>query len=273
MSFQPVLIGSGLVGWQFLKTTSDTQKATFENSVSIVRETDYFEQNIQSITTAEELVADRRLLSVALTAFGLQDDLDNRFFIQTILEEGTTAPDALANRLADDRYTALSAAFGFDGIVGPNTQRSGFSAEIVSKYQAQQFEVAIGNQDETLRLALNFERSLPEVAQSSGSDDAQWFRIMGTPPLRTVFETALNLPSSFGQLDIDKQLEVFRDKAQSRFGAKEISDLAETETMQRVIQTFLLQDQVAQFQQANSGQIALNLLQAIPRTSILDRFS
>jgi hypothetical protein len=271
MSFQPVLIGTGLVGWQFLKSTEETQRGTFVKSVSLARDADYFTQNISSVESAEDLVADRRLLRVALTAFGLQDDIDSRFFIKTILEDGTTKPDALANRLADDRYKEFSRAFGFDNPVGPRTQRSGFSAEIIAKYQAQQFEIAVGSQDETLRLALNFERSLPEVAASTGSADANWFKVMGTPPLRKVFETALNLPSSFGQLDIDKQLEVFRDKAQSRFGVKEIADLADPDVLPRVIQTYLLQDQVAQTSQSGAGQIALTLLATIPRTSILDR--
>ena len=66
--FQPVLISSGLSGWQFLQSTYDRQIATFNQSTQIKRDTDYFAENISSVTTAEDLVSDRRLLTVALGA-------------------------------------------------------------------------------------------------------------------------------------------------------------------------------------------------------------
>ncbi|WGW04668.1 DUF1217 domain-containing protein [Tropicibacter oceani] len=269
MSFQPVIVGSGLVGWQFLKATQDTQRQVFEKSADLVRDTDYFKENIGQIKTAEDLVSDRRLLRVALGAFGLQDDINNKFFIRKILEEGGADPQSLANKLSDDRYGAIASAFAFDSPVGARTQLSYFGDEIVAKYREQSFEVAVGDQDDSLRLALNFQRSLPELAEGSGGNDTKWFKVMGTTALRTVFETAMGLPSGFGQLDIDQQLEVFRDKAQSRFGVTEVSELADPEVMEKVVQTYLLQTQVQDFSQSSAGLVALSLLQSIPRTSLL----
>ena len=80
--YQPVLISSGLTGWQFLQRTYDQQRIAFDQSVELKRETDHFAEKISQITTAEELVADRQLLTVALGAFGLEDDINNTFFIQ-----------------------------------------------------------------------------------------------------------------------------------------------------------------------------------------------
>lgn len=270
MTYQPVVVGTGLVGWQFLKSTQENQREIFDSSFELQRDTDYFAENIRSVTTAEELVNDRRLLRVALGAFGLQDDIDNKFFIQKILEEGVTETDSLANRLADERYKSIAEAFSFDSVFGPRTQLSFFAEEIIPKFQAQEFEVAIGEQDNTLRLALNLERNLPEISSEEVADDTKWFRLMGNPPMREVFEIALGLPSSFGQLDIDKQLEVFRDKSQSRFGVSEIDELTDPEVMDRIVQTYFLQNQVQNFQASGAGQVALSLLQSIPRTSILD---
>ncbi len=268
MTYQPVVVGSGLVGWQFLKSTQETQRNVFDKSVTIARDTEYFASEIGKITNAEDLVADRRLRRVALGAFGLQDDIDNIFFIRKVLEEGTGSRDALANKLSDDRYKALANAFAFDSPLGPATQSRNFAKDIVSRFRAQEFEVAVGNQDESLRLSLYMERTLPEMANSNSADDTKWFRVMGTPPLRSVLETALGLPSGFGQLDIDKQLEVFRDKMQSRFGVKEIAEIAEPEVMNKVIQTYLLQSQMKQSSAMGSGQMALTLLQSIPRQSL-----
>jgi hypothetical protein len=268
MTYQPVLVGSGLVGWQFLKSTEETQRTVFDKSASMARDTDYFEAEIGKITSAEDLVADRRLRRVALGAFGLQDDIDNIFFIKKVLEEGTESRDALANKLADDRYKALTKAFSFDSPLGPATASQSVAKDIVSRFRAQEFEVAIGTQDESLRLSLYMERTLPEMAATDSADDTKWFRVMGTPPLRSVLETALGLPSGFGQLDIDKQLEVFRDKMQSRFGVKEVDEIAEPEVLNRVVQTYLLQSQVQQSSSIGSGQLALTLLQAIPTRSL-----
>jgi hypothetical protein len=267
MSYQPVIVGSGLVGWQFLKSTQDTQRKVFDSSNTMARDTDYFQAEIGKITSAEELVADRRLRRVALGAFGLQDDVDNIFFIRKVLEEGVLSRDSLANKLSDDRYKALAKAFAFDSPLGPATRSQSFAKDIITKFRAQEFEVAVGDQDETLRLSLYLERTLPEMAATNSADDTKWFRVMGTPPLRSVLETALGLPSGFGQLDIDKQLEVFRDKMQSRFGVKEINELAEPENMKKIIQTYLLQSQIQQSTSFGSGQLALTLLQAIPRQS------
>ena len=41
-------------------------------------------------------------------------------------------------------------------------------------------------------------------------DNARWFGMMGNPPLRSVFETAMGLPSSIAQIDLDQQLEQFQ---------------------------------------------------------------
>jgi hypothetical protein len=66
-------------------------------------------------------VGDRRLLEVALGAFGLDDDIRNRFFIRKVLEEGTTSPSRrFANRLSDKRYLALAETFGFGDRPGGN---------------------------------------------------------------------------------------------------------------------------------------------------------
>jgi len=259
--FQPVVISSGITGWQFLKETYDRQLETFNQSTQLKRDTDYFADKIRFVASAEELVADRRLLTVALGAFGLQDDIDNRFFIQKMLGEGTTAEDALANRFTDSRYKELSAAFGFGpGEIRGNTLPS-FSEEIVAKFQANSFEVAAGNQDETMRIALYAERTLEDVVGGDGSEAQKWFSIMGQPPLRSLFETALGLPTAFGQIDIDQQLEVFKDRAEKLLGVSDPTDFSNPDTLDSLITNYLARAQLSDFGGASSsGAIALALL-------------
>jgi hypothetical protein len=87
---------------------------------------------------------------------------------------------------------------------------------------------------------------------------------MGNPPLRQVFETAFGLPSSFGTIDIDKQLEVFQEKSESYFGASTVDQFADPERMEELTRLFLARSQIAQGTAAlSSNAIALTLLQNI----------
>lgn len=261
--FTPVIPGSGLVGWRFLQRTYDTQLQTFAQSSQISRSIDYFRENISSISSAEELVADRRLLEVALGAFGLQDDIDNRFFIRKILEEGTTNRDALANRFSDERYKDISEAFALGPGETPQLDNLEFIESIISRFEANSFEVAAGQQDDTMRVALFAQRQLAEFASEDMSNDAKWFSIMGQPPLRAVFEKALNLPSAFGQVDIDQQLVVFKQRARNVFGSDEVSQFANAERVDDLITKYVVRSQIEQFNvNTSSASIALTLLQS-----------
>ncbi|WP_306004454.1 DUF1217 domain-containing protein [Aquicoccus porphyridii] len=264
MAFQPVIPAGGLVGWRFLQQTRPAQEAAFRDAPAIQRDTAYFAERIGQIDSAAELVSDRRLLSVALGAFGLQDDINNRYFVQRMLDDGTIKPDALANRMADDRYKSFSRAFGFGDFAVPRTKLSDFADEIVNRYLSKSFEVAVGDQQEDMRLALNAQSELPRIASESGTNDTKWFRVMGNAPLRKLFEVALGLPESFGQIDLDKQLEIFRDKAARQFGTGEIDEIATPEMLDRVVQRFLVRTQVDTGPANIAGSIALTLLQSAP---------
>lgn len=261
--FQPIVPDTGLAGWRFLQRTYDVQFETFNRSTVIQRDSDYFHEKIGSITSAEDLVADRRLLTVALGAFGLQDDINNRFFIQKVLEDGAVNEDALSMRLADTRYRELSEAFGFGPSVSANFSVSGFATGIVDRFQTNSFEVAAGAQNDATRVALYAQRELGEISAMDGSTDTKWFTIMGDPPLRELFEKALNLPSSIGQIDIDQQLSVFKDRAQSILGSDDLQQFTDEDARQDLITKYILRDQIDGFGIGlSSGAIALSLLGA-----------
>jgi len=261
VSFQPILPASGLVGWKFLERTYEAQTSSFEASPIITRDTEYFAKNIGKVETAEDLVSDRRLLRVALGAFGLEDDLNNTYFVQKILQEGTLDPTSLANKMSDSRYASMSEAFGFDLGV-PKSKISGFESNIIERYRSRQFEAAIGEQDQNMRLALNAQRELTEIALNTDNENIRWFQIMGNTPLRSVMETALGLPDSFAQIDLDQQLNVFREKSERQLGINTLSDLSDAQTMNKLIERFLLRSEVQTLSGSNPASIALTLLQS-----------
>ena len=241
--FQPVVPFGGFAGWRFLERTREAQQAAHDNSAQISRNVDYFRENIAKVTNVDALVNDHRLMTVALGAFGLDDDIGNRYFIRTILSEGTLADDTLANRLADKSYAKMAEAFGFD-LGTPNTVLSDFPDKIIEAYQTRQFEVAVGNVDNTMRLTLNLERELPDIINDTVSEETKWFSVMGSEPLRRVFELALGLPTSFAALDIDKQLETFQDRAAATFGDATISQFADPDKMEKLVRLHLVRAQI-----------------------------
>jgi hypothetical protein len=269
MSFQPVLPLSGYAGWRFLARTAESQRELVARAPATQRETAAFRERIGRTQSAEALVADRTLLRVALGAFGLEGDINNRAFIRKVLESPSADPKALANRLADKRYLEFARAFGFAEPGGPFTRRAGFADRMISAYQTRQFEIAVGNKDESMRLALTAERELAALSSRQSTPDAMWFSVMGNPPLRQVFETALGLPRGFGALDIDRQLDVFREKTGRALGNGEIAQFADRSRREDLVRLFLLRSELRAAPYATPAASALSLVQSIPRARTL----
>ena len=178
MSFQPVLPLAGYTGWGFLKRTMVRQQAVQQALPVQQRDEAYFRDKIGKADTAEKLVSDKRLLRIALTAFGLEGDVNNKAFVQKILEGGTLKEGSLANKLADKQYQKLSAAFGYGDFSVPRTKISTFPDEILAQFRTRSFESAVGVQNNTYRLAMNAERELPALAVKSTSETAKWFTVL-----------------------------------------------------------------------------------------------
>lgn len=245
-----------------MKRTLAKQTDSFVKSPEIKRDEDYFRANIGKITTAEDLVKDRRLLNVALGAFGLEADINNKAFIQKVLEGGTLNSASLANRLANKQYLKLSAAFGFGDFKTPSTKISTFPDQILKDYKARSFEVAVGDQDGDLRLAMNAERELGLLARKTSSEDTKWFGILGNSALKQVFIKALGLPSSISSVDLDQQLKTFKDKADAIFGGNTVSQFSDPAKVEAVIRRFLVRSQADSLSSSvGAGAAALAMLQ------------
>ncbi|MFN0113711.1 MAG: DUF1217 domain-containing protein [Paracoccaceae bacterium] len=260
MSFTPVVPFTGFSGWAFLNRTLEAQKAAFAKNPETVRDAAYFREKIGQVTTAADLVADRRLLKVALGAFGLDADLPNKAFIRRVLEDGTLSTGALANRLADKRYMELSRAFGFGDYPTPSTQISDFADKILARYAAKSFEAAVGTQNADLRLALGARSELAALAARPGTDDTKWYSILGSKPLRQVFQTAFGLPPSFALVDVDRQRDVLKQKSGALLDIASPAGFADPAKVESLIRLFLARAEAPNAPGAASGSAALRLL-------------
>ena len=243
MPIAPAIPVGGLAGFRFLQKTYDRQFETFNKSADVQREIDYFQDKAPNIITAEDITGDRRLLQVILGAFGLDEDVNKQAFIRKIIEEGTLSADAFANRLVEPAYREMAEKIGI-GNFGSNLGLEATRQDIVARYRERQFEIAAGDVDFDMRLALNFDRRAQEIAAQTKDDRTGWLALLGSQPLREVVQGAFNLPSSFALIDLDRQVEVLQKRAESLLGSDSPTSLLQSENRQRLIDRYLLNSQV-----------------------------
>jgi len=240
MSFQPTVPVGGLLGLRLIDKTYDRQFAAFSRDTEIERDIAAFRSRAEGLATPADLVADTQVLRVALGAFGLEDELLKRAFIRRVLEEGTLDPRSLANRLADRAWREFAGAIGY-GDLGSRLDTAVARERLIEAYRVRQFERAVGESDVNLRLALNFRREIREIATDPQVGRTGWYRILGSDPLRKVVVTALGLPESFGQIDIDQQRERLEERSSSVLGASSPAAFSDPEVVEDTVRRFLLQ--------------------------------
>jgi len=91
--------------------------------------------------------------------------------------------------------------------------------------------------------------------------DAMWFGVMASGPLRAVFEAVFSLPDSFGTLDVDDQLSVFKDRSEGMFGTSDLTQLNTPETLNQLRDTYLFRSDLAVQGPSSSASLILSLLQ------------
>ncbi|MCF6271726.1 MAG: DUF1217 domain-containing protein [Rhodobacteraceae bacterium] len=234
----------GIAGWRFMQRTADSQMEAFKASPVLDRELNYFKENISKITSPEELVKDFTLFKVALGAFGMEDRVADKFFFKKLLEEGSEKDGAFALKFTDTRYREMAEAFGFGNEGGAKVGESDFAQKITDAYQVRQFEKAVGEDNGSMRLALNLEREVGKYANAPFPETVAWFQLMANPPLREVFETAFGLPKSVGTLDIDRQREIFQNASDRMFGSKSMDVLKDPENVDKLLQNFFAREQI-----------------------------
>jgi hypothetical protein len=147
--------------------------------------TAYYEANIGSVKSISDLVGNYRLLSYALNAYGLGDQINAKGLITQVLEGGVSNPKSLANTLPNPQWKAFAAAFDFvdSGATAPSSTSA--VATTTSDYVEQQLESDQGSQDVGVQLALYFQRVAPTVTSEE--------RILADPNLLEVAGTIMGL--------------------------------------------------------------------------------
>lgn len=234
--FQPVIPLSGIGGWRFLQSTYERQLDNFTKSPQVRNDRDYMIEKFSTPISVDDFLSDRRLLRVTMTAFDLAGEEWKGGFIRKALEEVADPESTFLARLNNAKYTKLAETL--QPVDGKIYLSPDDVAKMAVRFETSSFEQAVGDVDDNMRLALNYQSEIADIAREGSSESAILYRILGDVPMRTVLQTALNLPSDISKLTIERQAEILKDKLSSTLGLSDVHDLTSPEMVEKVINRF-----------------------------------
>lgn len=190
---------------------------------NVKRETAYYLSKIGEITSIEEFIADSRVFTYAMKAFGLGDMAYAKAFMRKALEGGIDDQASFANSLTDRRYRDFVATFNFHRYGATTTVFERTRGGTVEKYTRQTLEENAGASNEGVRLALYFQRNAASIGNV--------YDILADRALLQVVQTALGIPPESSMQDIDRQAEMIAARL-------DIADLKDAAKLDRFIARF-----------------------------------
>ena len=185
--------------------------------------TAYYDANIGKVASVRGLVGNYRLLSYALDAYGLGDQVHNTALIEKVLEGGVSNTKSLANTLTDSRWKAFATAFDFVGKGASSVSAASAVKTTTGDYVEQQLESDQGAQDIGVQLALYFQRVAPTLSNEYG--------VLADPNLLEVAQTIFGMSPSTSATDIDAQ-------AHTLSKLMPLSDLQDPKKLQHLTERF-----------------------------------
>ncbi|KZD12725.1 DUF1217 domain-containing protein [Oceanibaculum pacificum] len=187
----------GLTTFNMLQQNPVQQLDQFAKTAQIVREVEYFKKAAAKITNVDDFMKDRRLVTFALSAFGLDEEIQYPARLQKVLESPKDDPAALANRLADPRYREISQAFAFGDEGMDKLSDPAFLEDVAQKYILNEFEKTLGQNNPALREATYFLRNIGNASTA--------YDVLGDPVLRSVVTYTLGLPTQIAVQSVETQ--------------------------------------------------------------------
>ncbi|MBB4953813.1 hypothetical protein H4S14_001873 [Agrobacterium vitis] len=189
----------------------------------------YYQENIVKITSASDLMKDRKLVDFALTAQGLDPTKVDSDMLKQLFSSDLTDPKSFANSQSDENYVKFVASFNFDvdgALSKANASGVQNRGEVVTTenlYLHQTMETEQGEENAGVRLALYWQRMAPSITSA--------YDILGDTALLEVFRTAYSLPTEMSNMDIEQQAKIVESKMN-------LSELSDPDKVQKFISRF-----------------------------------
>jgi hypothetical protein len=158
---------------------------------------EYYAANIGKVTSIQDFVGNYRLLSYALDAYGLGDEVNSTALVTQVLEGGVSDSKSLANTLSNPNWKKFAEAFNFAADGASSISTASAIKTTTSDYVEENLETTEGKQDPGVQLALYFQRVAPD--ESTGLD------VMGDENLLDVVQTIFGLPAETTGTNVDDE--------------------------------------------------------------------
>ena len=195
---------STVASYKLLTQNIDKSLARVRAAPDVHRETDYYLATIGKIKTIEDFLANDRVFSYAMKAFGLKDMIYAKAFVKKVLTDGIDSANSFTNQLTDPRFKELATAFNFKSLGTTTTIFERTQKGVVDKYLQVQLEEQAGSSNEGVRLALYFRRKAADITSA--------YSILGDSALYKVAQVALGLTASSNANNLDMQAEIIKNK-------------------------------------------------------------
>lgn len=192
-------------------------------------EIEYFEKQMETITTVDQLLADSRTVNFLLESQGLDPKSVAKDDLKQMFASDLDDPKSYVNQLSDKTFAKIVSSFNFDieGNLTPDTvgtvQQRSDVLQTVNSYYRQTLEEEQGSSNEGVRLALYFERKASSITSA--------YDVLGDTALLNFFKTAYNLSTYFSSMDLEKQAATVEKFV-------ELDQLSDPDYVQKVIQRF-----------------------------------
>jgi Protein of unknown function (DUF1217) len=190
--------------YKMLTQNFDRSLARVSNAPQVQRETKYYLDTISKIKTVEDFIANDRVFTFAMKAFGLKDMIYAKAFVKKVLTDGIDSANSFTNQLTDPRFKELATAFNFKSLGATTTIFDRTQKGVVDKFLQVQLEEQAGSSNEGVRLALYFRRKASEITSA--------YSIMGDAALYKVAQVALGLTASSNSSNLDAQAGIISSK-------------------------------------------------------------
>jgi hypothetical protein len=361
MTVSAVTIGlpGGLAGWKLLQGKGPADFKVFARDPMLQRDIAYLRETLPKKLTAQDLLADRRLQTMVLKAYGLDSQVGFDALMRKVLNSNPDDPTSVAARMVDYRYRQIAADLNYGGLGIPeipavpssttlqveglmpgqsftaasgsmggvrigtvdltgltrrtdiaavlqaafrkadggqtdisvtalgvkmvftdakgrgkgdlsfttdpdSTARAFLLAEtagsrlvpasggtkvtraatidaIVARYTQARFEESLGESSDSLRRAVYAKRMLPQLSS--------WYSVIADRNLATVVQSALGLPPSFGQIDVDRQKAMLEKRM-------DLADFKDPAKLGKIIERYVAQSSIAEARAFASGSLA-----------------
>jgi hypothetical protein len=163
-------VGIPIVDYTLAVKNQDRLMAQFQKWPSYAQSVAYYRANIGSVTSVDDLLNNRKLLTVALSSFQLESQVDAKGILRKLLTQDPTDSSSLAQQLVDPRYKQFAQAFaGLRSDGGVSVQNPNSVNSVLAGYQSNEYAKWVSNldNDPSIRQALYFQQTVQDTIDIS----------------------------------------------------------------------------------------------------------